>query len=256
MALLTEETCEYTIVVDDGEPLDVMTLSRKDVTALLGPLHRLIVQREQEDQDNADDDAEGERGTDENSKGKGNERGAGGGGGGGGGKKGKGASSSSNMSKHWTVRQAPEVCFEELRTLATLCENKGEFSTVRMVVHKPSGTVYALKSFSRPACAVMGLEGLPMREKLAQTTVNHPFVLKLVNTYKNAKKLYLLSEFVHGGELYHRIHPPDGGRSRLDELDARFYAASVTLALGYMHSRSVVYRGLTPENGECCSKIN
>ena len=70
-----------------------------------------------------------------------------------------------------------------------------------------------------------------MREKLAQTTVNHPFVLKLVNTYKNAKKLYLLSEFVHGGELYHRIHPPDGGRSRLDELDARFYAASVTLAL-------------------------
>ena len=54
---------------------------------------------------------------------------------------------------------------------------------------------------------VMGVEELPMREKAALTAINHPFVLKLFNTYKNSKKLYLLMEFVPGGELYHRIHP-------------------------------------------------
>ena len=35
----------------------------------------------------------------------------------------------------------------------------------------------------------------------------HPFVVSLVNTYKNAKKLYMLLEHVPGGELYHRVCP-------------------------------------------------
>jgi len=46
MALLSEETVGYTVTAGP-EAVDVLTLSRHDVTALLGPLHRLIIQREE-----------------------------------------------------------------------------------------------------------------------------------------------------------------------------------------------------------------
>lgn len=51
----------------------------------------------------------------------------------------------------------------------------------------------------------------------------------------------MLSEIALGGELFHRIYPPLGGDAGLKEEDAVFYAASVTSALGYMHSREVKY---------------
>jgi hypothetical protein len=52
----------------------------------------------------------------------------------------------------------------------------------------------------------------------------------------------MLTELPMGGELFHRIYPPLGGDIGLKEADAVFYAASVTAALGYMHSREVCLR--------------
>jgi len=52
-----------------------------------------------------------------------------------------------------------------------------------------------------------------------------------------------------GGELFHRIYPPLGdGEPGLKEEEAVFYAASVVSTLGYMHSREVVYRNVSPES--------
>jgi len=228
MSLLSDEIAAYSVTVGD-EPVDAMCLHRKDVTALFGPLHRLIIQRdESKPRENEFDDDEGldlRR---------------------------------LEIRQHWTVREQPDVAFEELRSVATL--RSGTFGDLRLVVHKPMGTVFALKSFSRPQLKRTGGELLPKREKAALSLVGaHPFCIKLVNTYKNPKKLYMLLEHVPGGELYHRIHPPPiAGSVALNkdahmhglgsEADASFYAACVVLALGYMHSREVVYRNLCAES--------
>jgi serine/threonine protein kinase len=67
----------------------------------------------------------------------------------------------------------------------------------------------------------------------------------------------MLVEYVPGGSLYHRLHKPamsgassagESGTHPLPEASAQFYAASVCLALGFMHSRGVVWRNCCPEN--------
>ena len=204
-----------------------MTLSRKDLTAVLGPLHRLILQREHEQKEAIATGGQGRHGSSSEKDSSGN------GAHGGHQKREDDRTDQSQVRQGWTVRHLPDVKFKELRTIAEIC-SEGDFSTSRMVLHKPLGNVYLLKAFSKQALEAAGVDSLAMREKTAQAMIGHPFVQKLYNTYHNSRKYYLLSEFVPAGELYYRIHPPKGLASTpLDEDEARFYAASAVLALGY-----------------------
>jgi serine/threonine protein kinase len=58
------------------------------------------------------------------------------------------------------------------------------------------------------------------------------------------KKLYLVMEYVQGGDLYSRL----SRRGRLMTSEVRFYAAEVASVLTYLHNQGVVYRDLKPEN--------
>jgi serine/threonine protein kinase len=76
------------------------------------------------------------------------------------------------------------------------------------------------------------------------TELDHPFVLRLFATFKNAKSLFMLLEVCMGGELFHHLDEVD----IVDEEAARFYVASITLVFEYLHERQIVYRDLKPEN--------
>ena len=54
----------------------------------------------------------------------------------------------------------------------------------------------------------------------------------------------MVFDFFNGGELYHYLS--EGGK--FGEARARFYAAEIVMALGYLHERGIVYRDLKPEN--------
>lgn len=56
--------------------------------------------------------------------------------------------------------------------------------------------------------------------------------------------MFLLSEYVPGGELWKRLKQ----EGKFPNDVALFYAAEVVCVLGYLHSRSIVYRDLKPEN--------
>eukprot|EP01084_Bolivina_argentea_P213190 362160_1 len=74
--------------------------------------------------------------------------------------------------------------------------------------------------------------------------LDSPFIVKLYQTYNSDKYLCFLLEIVLGGELFTILR----ARTVFDESTARFYVASIAMALDYMHSKAIVYRDLRPEN--------
>ena len=72
-------------------------------------------------------------------------------------------------------------------------------------------------------------------------------VLKLFQrfcTFQDDRNLYMLLEYVIGGELF--SHLRKAGRFTNDM--TRFYAAEIVLAIEYLHSKDIIYRDLKPEN--------
>ncbi|KAA0145550.1 hypothetical protein FNF31_08024 [Cafeteria roenbergensis] len=89
-----------------------------------------------------------------------------------------------------------------------------------------------------------------IREKEILAVVDHPFVIKLFQTFKDKHRLYMLLELVQGGELFSRMQGATfAGREGILSPDhSRFYAACVADALAHLHERHVAYRDLKPEN--------
>ena len=115
-----------------------------------------------------------------------------------------------------------------------------------MAVHSRTGAVYALKCLRKSQVVALRQQENIRTERALLWATNHPFIIALYDTYRDAERVYLLLELVQGGELFSRLQQSEDGAIPL--ADARFYAACVLDALGYLHDRSVCYRDLKPEN--------
>jgi serine/threonine protein kinase len=74
--------------------------------------------------------------------------------------------------------------------------------------------------------------------------IDHPFVVALRFAFQTADKLYMVTDYCRGGELFFHLK-----RFRtFPEPMVRFFAAELVCALGHLHSINVVYRDLKPEN--------
>ncbi|XP_014676485.1 PREDICTED: ribosomal protein S6 kinase beta-1-like, partial [Priapulus caudatus] len=74
--------------------------------------------------------------------------------------------------------------------------------------------------------------------------VKHPFIVSLIYAFQTGGKLYLILEYLSGGELF--MHLEREGIFMEDT--ACFYLAEITLALEHLHSQGIIYRDLKPEN--------
>lgn len=68
--------------------------------------------------------------------------------------------------------------------------------------------------------------------------------MKLQFAFQDKLTLYLIMEFVNGGELFYHLQMA----GKFDENRVRFYMAELVLALEYLHKQGVVYRDVKPEN--------
>jgi len=83
---------------------------------------------------------------------------------------------------------------------------------------------------------------LTERSILANTP--HPFILALRYAFQSEHKLYMVTDYCPGGELFFHLKK----LRRFTEGMMRFYSAEIALALSHLHTHSVVYRDLKPEN--------
>jgi serine/threonine protein kinase/CRP-like cAMP-binding protein len=86
------------------------------------------------------------------------------------------------------------------------------------------------------------------RELQLMKTFDSPFLTRAMGSFQDAHTLFLLMEYLPGGDLFQLLvsGPFKGGKFPVDV--ARFYAAEVLSALEYIHANEHLYRDLKPEN--------
>ena len=87
----------------------------------------------------------------------------------------------------------------------------GSFGRVRLVVHRATGRPYALKSLQKRWVALMNQVQNVRNEYLQLTMCSHPFLNKLAAAYQDDTQLYMVLEFVQGGELSRLIGQQPNG---------------------------------------------
>jgi serine/threonine protein kinase len=81
-------------------------------------------------------------------------------------------------------------------------------------------------------------------KKILSECDSHPFVLELFQTFQDRDFLYMLLEFVQGGELFSIMQE----KYRFPLYPTMFYSACIVDVFEHVHSLNVVYRDLKPEN--------
>jgi len=120
----------------------------------------------------------------------------------------------------------------------------GTFGKVIICKHVTTGETYAMKKLIKSWIVENCLEQHVVDERNVMTLTDHPFILKLHSSFWDEYYVYLVLELCLGGELFSYLRKYD----RFNEQQARFYAASIVQAFEHLHSKSIVYRDLKPEN--------
>ncbi|XP_008627468.2 ribosomal protein S6 kinase alpha-3 isoform X1 [Corvus cornix cornix] len=131
--------------------------------------------------------------------------------------------------------------FELLKVLG-----QGSFGKV-FLVKKISGSdarqLYAMKVLKKATLKVRDRVRTKMERDIL-VEVNHPFIVKLHYAFQTEGKLYLILDFLRGGDLFTRLSK----EVMFTEDDVKFYLAELALALDHLHSLGIIYRDLKPEN--------
>ncbi|XP_051507455.1 ribosomal protein S6 kinase alpha-2 [Myxocyprinus asiaticus] len=131
--------------------------------------------------------------------------------------------------------------FELLKVLGQ--GSYGKVFLVRKSKGSDTGQLYAMKVLKKATLKVRDRVRSKMeRDILAE--VNHPFIVKLHYAFQTEGKLYLILDFLRGGDLFTRLSK----EVMFTEEDVKFYLAELALALDHLHSLGIIYRDLKPEN--------
>uniref|UniRef100_A0A915KRY2 Protein kinase domain-containing protein n=1 Tax=Romanomermis culicivorax TaxID=13658 RepID=A0A915KRY2_ROMCU len=140
------------------------------------------------------------------------------------------------------LKRKPEPDVNRYDRICTL--GVGTFGRVTLVRLKNTVQYYALKSMNIRHIVENEQEDHVNSERKILEMIDHPFITKLYWAYKDKKFLYMLFDYMPGGELFSYLR----SNGYFANETARFYAAEILLALEHLHSKSIVYRDLKPEN--------
>jgi len=121
---------------------------------------------------------------------------------------------------------------------------KGNFGKVMLVRMKGTEEIYAMKMLSKQRIIERNEIEHTMAECRILQRLRHPFLVNLHYAFQTEDKLYLILDFVNGGELFFHLTR----ETRFKEERVKFYAAEILLGLEYLHNAGVLYRDLKLEN--------
>lgn len=120
---------------------------------------------------------------------------------------------------------------------------KGQTGIVRLGIHCTSKEKVAVKIIDRTKLSPQILSKVE-REIAIMKLIEHPHVLRLFDVYENKTHLFLILEYVGGGELFDYLVK----KGRLSVKEARRFFSQIISAIDFCHKHCVCHRDLKPEN--------
>ena len=136
------------------------------------------------------------------------------------------------------------------------CVGKGASGRVKIAKHRRTGQLAAVKILpiaplvsSRASLATQQAKSDKQRlgidrEITMMKLMNHPNIMRIYDVFEGDKELFLVLEYVEGGELFDFLV----NRGRLPPNEALIYFRQIVYGLNYAHTFSIIHRDLKPEN--------
>ena len=132
--------------------------------------------------------------------------------------------------------------FEILQTIGT-----GSFGCVKLVKYKTDGKYYAMKILYKNYIKLKNQgEYLRSEIEILKKIQSCPFSIHYNCVFTDDKFIYIITDFVQGGELFEMLRKLDKDPNRHHII--RIYIAQIVLFLEYVHDRHIIYRDIKPEN--------
>uniref|UniRef100_A0A0W0FZC0 Agc yank protein kinase n=1 Tax=Moniliophthora roreri TaxID=221103 RepID=A0A0W0FZC0_MONRR len=117
------------------------------------------------------------------------------------------------------------------------CVGKGAFGKVRVVQHKQTRELYALKYINKAKCVKMKAVPNVIQERRLLEEVDHPFIVNLRYAFQDDENCFFVLDLMLGGDL--RFHLERLGS--LSEEVVRFYVAQLSSALEFLHENGIMH---------------
>jgi len=121
---------------------------------------------------------------------------------------------------------------------------QGTFAKVYHARNFKTGESVAIKAMDKEKILNVQMMEQIKREIWVMRLVRHPNIVRLYEVMATKSKIYIVMEYVEGGDLFDRVVE----KGRLKEEEARRYFQQLIRAVDFCHSRSVYHRDLKPEN--------
>eukprot|EP00949_MAST-11_sp_MAST-11-sp1_P005250 g5250.t1 len=138
--------------------------------------------------------------------------------------------------------QRKRVSVNDFESLAIV--GKGAFGEVRAVKKRDTGEIFALKAMVKTAMVVKNQVAHVKAERDILSEADNPWVVKLHYSFQDDNNLYLIMDFMAGGDLMGLLMKED----ILREDATRIYAAESIIAIQSVHDLGYVHRDLKPDN--------
>lgn len=121
----------------------------------------------------------------------------------------------------------------------------GSYGEVKLIKNKSTFELFALKLIDKKSLEEEKIpHDLILREISVHKTLSHPNIIKLIESFEDPHKLYIILEYAEGGNLFELIKQ----NGKLPESQARSIQHQSVLAVQYLTENSIVHRDIKPEN--------
>ncbi|CAI8600463.1 unnamed protein product [Vicia faba] len=122
--------------------------------------------------------------------------------------------------------------------------SRGAFGRVFLARKRATGDLFAIKVLKKADMIRKNSVQDILAERDILISIRNPFVVRFFYSFTCRENLYLVMEYLNGGDLYSMLR----NLGCLDEDMARVYIAEVVLALEYLHTQHIIHRDLKPDN--------